>query len=85
MFSPEMIGVLGLVVLFILLMLRMPVGITMVLVGIGGTFALSLAVKHVRFEPYIKQFKSLLWSTMANYDLSVVPLFVLMGYLASRT
>jgi tripartite ATP-independent transporter DctM subunit len=85
MFSPEMIGVLGLVVLFILLMLRMPVGITMVLVGIGGTFALSLAVKHVRFEPYIKQFKSLLWSTMANYDLSVVPLFVLMGYLASQS
>ena len=41
MFSPEMIGILGLVVLFILLMLRMPVGITMVLVGIGGTFALS--------------------------------------------
>lgn len=85
MFSPEMIGILGLVVLFILLMLRMPVGITMVLVGIGGTFALSLAVKHVRFEPYIKQFKSLLWSTMANYDLSVVPLFVLMGYLASQS
>ncbi|MFM2319678.1 MAG: hypothetical protein RLZZ215_2299 [Pseudomonadota bacterium] len=85
MFSPEMIGILGLVVLFILLMLRMPVGISMVLVGIGGTFALSLAVKYVRFEPYIKQFKSLLWSTMANYDLSVVPLFVLMGYLASQS
>ncbi|WP_298611190.1 TRAP transporter large permease [uncultured Thiothrix sp.] len=85
MFSPEMIGILGLVVLFFLLMLRMPVGISMVLVGIGGTFALSLAVKHVRFEPYLKQFKSLLWSTMANYDLSVVPLFVLMGYLASQS
>ncbi|TXH69558.1 MAG: TRAP transporter large permease [Thiothrix sp.] len=85
MFSPEMIGILGLAALFILLMLRMPVGISMVLVGIGGTFALSLAVKHVRFEPYLKQFKSLLWSTMANYDLSVVPLFVLMGYLASQS
>ena len=85
MFSPEMIGILGLLVLFVLLMLRMPVGISMVLVGIGGTFALSLVVKHVRFEPYIKQFKSLLWSTMANYDLSVVPLFVLMGYLASQS
>lgn len=85
MFSPEMIGILGLVVLFLLLMLRMPVGISMVLVGIGGTFALSLAVKHIRFEPYLKQFKSLLWSTMANYDLSVVPLFVLMGYLASQS
>ncbi len=85
MFSPEMIGILGLLVLFALLLLRMPVGLSMIVVGIGGTFALSLAVNHVRFAPYIKQFKSMLWSTMANYDLSVVPLFVLMGYLASQS
>lgn len=85
MLSPEMIGIIGLVVLFILLMLRMPVGLTMIVVGIGGTYALSLVASHIRFQPYLKQFKTLLWSTMANYDLSVVPLFVLMGYLASQS
>jgi tripartite ATP-independent transporter DctM subunit len=55
-----------------------------VAVGIGGNFVLSLVVPFLRFEPFIKQFKTLLWSGVANYDLSVVPLFVLMGYLASQ-
>jgi tripartite ATP-independent transporter DctM subunit len=80
----ELVGLGGLVVLFILLALRMPVGSAMVVVGIGGNWALSLAAPFLRFEPYIAQYKTLLWGVMANYDLSVVPLFVLMGYLASR-
>ena len=80
----ELIGLGGLVVLFILLALRAPVGLAMIVVGVGGNYALSLAVPFLRFEPYLKQFKSLLWSNVANYDLSVVPLFVLMGFLASQ-
>ena len=31
------------------------------------------------------QFKTALWNSVANYDLSVVPLFILMGYLAAET
>jgi tripartite ATP-independent transporter DctM subunit len=80
----ELVGLGGLVVLFVLLALRMPVGIAMVVVGIGGNYALSLVAPFLRFEPYLAQFKTLLWGVVANYDLSVVPLFVLMGYLASR-
>lgn len=80
----EVIGVGGLAVLFGLLALRMPVGLAMVVVGIGGSYALSLVAPYLRFEPYLAQFKTLLWGTVANYDLSVVPLFVLMGYLASE-
>ena len=80
----ELIGLIGLGLLFGLLILRVPVGLAMTIVGIGGMFALSLALPHVRFEPYLKQFKSLLWTNMASYDLSVVPLFVFMGYLASH-
>lgn len=79
----ELIGLVGLGGLFLLLMLRVPVGLAMILTGISGNYALSLVVPFLRFEPYIKQFKTLFWSTMANYDLSVVPLFILMGYLAS--
>ena len=82
--SGEIIGIFGLGALFVLLALRIPVGLAMVLVGIGGNFALSLALPYLRFEPYLYQFKSLLWSSVANYDLSVVPLFILMGYLASN-
>ena len=80
----EAIGIGGLAVLFGLLALRMPVGLAMVAVGIGGNYALSLAAPYLRFGPYLDQFKTLLWGTVANYDLSVVPLFVLMGYLASE-
>ena len=84
MLDPISVGVLGLIVLFILLMLRMPVGITMIVVGIGGTWVLSEVVSYVRFIPYLRQFKSLLWENVASYDLSVVPLFVLMGFVAAE-
>ncbi|WP_068109213.1 TRAP transporter large permease [Tropicimonas marinistellae] len=84
MLDRETIGVLGLAFLFLLLILRVPVGLAMVGVGIGGNYALSIVAPYLRFEPYLKQFKTLTWGTMANYELSVVPLFVLMGYLASH-
>ncbi len=80
----ELIGVIGLALLFVLLALRIPVGLAMVAIGIGGNYALSLAVPYLRFDPYLKQFKTLLWNVVANYELSVVPLFILMGYLASH-
>ncbi|SPH18837.1 C4-dicarboxylate TRAP transporter large permease protein DctM [Defluviimonas aquaemixtae] len=82
--DPITIGMLGLLLLFGLLILRMPVGIAMITVGVGGTWVLSLVVGHIRFVPYLRQFKSLLWENVANYDLSVVPLFVLMGYIAAE-
>lgn len=80
----ELIGLAGLGTLFILLALRMPVGLAMITVGISGNYALSLSLPYLRFEPYLKQFKTLLFGTVANYELSVVPLFILMGYLASN-
>ena len=82
--DPILIGILGLIALFGLLILRTPVGIAMIVVGIGGTWALSLELRSVRFVPYLRQFKSLLWENVANYDLSIVPLFVLMGYIAAE-
>ncbi|MEM0923904.1 MAG: TRAP transporter large permease subunit, partial [Pseudomonadota bacterium] len=84
MSEAELVGLGGLGALFGLLILRVPVGLAMILVGVGGTWVLSLVLSYVRFEPYLKQFKSLLWSNAANYDLSVVPLFILMGHLASE-
>ncbi len=80
----ELIGLAGLVLLFGLLAVRVPVGLAMIGVGIAGNYALSLALPYLRFEPYLKQYKTLLWNSVANYELSVVPLFVLMGFLASH-
>ncbi|MEZ5863775.1 MAG: TRAP transporter large permease [Geminicoccaceae bacterium] len=80
----ELIGLAGLVVLFGVLALRVPVGLAMILVGIAGNYALSIVAPFLRFEPYLRQFKTLLWNSVASYDLAVVPLFVLMGFLASR-
>ncbi|GMG82152.1 TRAP transporter large permease [Paralimibaculum aggregatum] len=80
----ELVGLAGLAVFFVLLALRVPVGLAMLGVGIAGNYALSIAAPFLRFEPYLKSFKTLTWSNMANYDLSVVPLFVLMGFLASH-
>lgn len=84
MIEREWIGIIGLACLFVLLILRVPVGLAMVGIGIGGNYALSLALPYLRFDPYLKQFKTLLWNVVANYELSVVPLFILMGYLASH-
>jgi TRAP-type mannitol/chloroaromatic compound transport system permease large subunit len=80
----ELVGLAGLGVFFLLLILRAPVGLAMLLVGVGGSYALSIVAPFLRFEPYLMGFKTLTFSAMASYDLSVVPLFVLMGLLASH-
>ncbi|WP_342749688.1 TRAP transporter large permease [Puniceibacterium antarcticum] len=80
-----MIGICGLVALFLLIMLRIPVALAMLVTGVVGTFALSLASPFIKFGPYLLQFKTAIWNSVANYDLSVVPLFVLMGFLAAET
>jgi tripartite ATP-independent transporter DctM subunit len=80
----ELVGLGGLAALVVLLLFRLPVAVAMLVTGIGGSWVLSLVAPFLRFEPYLKQFKTLFWGTVASYDLSVVPLFVLMGYLASR-
>ncbi len=84
MIELQVIGLTGLVCLLLLLAARMPVWLALVMVGVGGTYALGLTAPYLRFEPYLAQFKTLLWGTVASYELSVLPLFVLMGCLAAR-
>ena len=81
----EIIGIYGLLALFVLIMLRIPVALAMFVTGVVGTWVLSLASPFIKFGPYLLQFKTALWNSVANYDLSVVPLFVLMGFLAAET
>lgn len=80
----ELIGLFGLLAVFILIMLRVPVALAMLVTGIGGSWVISLASPFLKFGPYLQQFKSALWNSVANYDLSVIPLFILMGLLAAE-
>lgn len=80
----ELIGAGGIVLLFVLIALRMPIGLAMIVIGIGGNYALSLSASFLRIDAYLRQFKSMLWESVANYDLSVMPLFILMGALAGQ-
>ena len=60
-------------------MLRMPVAYAMILVGGLGIISVN------GISPVFNQLKTLAYGQFSIYDLSVVPLFILMGALASRT
>jgi len=71
--SPTIIGVIGIVVLFLVLFSRMPVAFAMFFVGILGF--LYLVSPEAAASLVFKD----LWGTFSQYSLSVVPLFILMG------
>ena len=67
------IGLLGIVALLVLLFLGMNVGFTMVAVGFVGYIAATTPAAALGI------LKTIPFSTVANFNLSVIPLFVLMG------
>lgn len=71
-------GILGFAALLALIAIRVPIAYTMILVGLVGTSILS--------GPAIvlSQLKDLAYSQFSNYDLTVLPMFILMGGLAYR-
>ncbi|SES20613.1 TRAP transporter, DctM subunit [Tranquillimonas rosea] len=79
MTDPVTLGLLGLAVLVVLIALRMPIAYAMILVGgVGITLINGPALM-------MSQLKTLAYGQFSIYDLSVVPMFVLMGALAART
>jgi len=73
-----LVGVIGLAGLLLLIAVRMPIAYTMILVGIGGVIYQSGPAV------ILNQLKDLAYAQFSNYDLSVLPMFVLMGALAAR-
>jgi C4-dicarboxylate transporter DctM subunit len=65
-------------VMLLLLALRMPVGLAMLVVGAGGYAALA------GWSPLLGLLKTSPYFLFANYTLSVIPLFILMGAIAER-
>ena len=76
--DPISLGILGLVILIVLIAIRIPIAYAMILVGGVGVMMLNGPLL------VMSQLKTLGWGVFSNYGLSVVPMFVLMGALASR-
>ncbi|WP_416560737.1 TRAP transporter large permease [Limnohabitans sp. yimb22184] len=64
--------------LIVLLALRLHIGVAMLLAGSAGYVALS------GLDPLLNYFKSAAYTRFSVYDLSVVPLFLLMGQFATH-
>ncbi|MDP4594747.1 MAG: TRAP transporter permease, partial [Beijerinckiaceae bacterium] len=77
--EPVTIGIVSLLVLFVMLVLAIPIGIAMGLAGLGGMAAI------IGFGPALSLFGTTVYETAVTYDLSIVPLFVLMGAVATRS
>ncbi len=77
--SPSGAALAGLASLLVLLVLRVPLGPAMLLVGMSGYVALSGA------DPLLAYMKSGAYWRFASYEFSVIPMFLLMGQLAARS
>ncbi|KMW59624.1 TRAP dicarboxylate transporter, DctM subunit, unknown substrate 3 [Candidatus Rhodobacter oscarellae] len=74
--SETLIGVIGIGALFFCLVARLPVGMSLLVVGFGGIWWLDgsrAAIATMSSETY---------SSVTAYGLSIIPLFVLMGNVA---
>ena len=74
--DPLVTGLIGIAVLLILLFSGLSIGVGMAVVGFAG-FALLVDI-----GPALGILKAVPYTTFANYDLIVIPLFILMGSFA---
>ena len=77
--SPSTIGAIGVFALFAMLLLRVPVWIALTLVGFIGNAIMS------GIQPTFALAGTVPFDVGAAYTLSVLPLFILMGEVASET
>lgn len=74
--SPLVIGLLGIVVMLFFILLGMPIGFTMAIVGLLGTTYL------LGFSVAVVQLPLTFYAIVSNYSFTVLPFFILMGYFA---
>ncbi|WP_026758194.1 TRAP transporter large permease [Sediminimonas qiaohouensis] len=72
------IGLTSFPVLLLMIFLRIPIGLSMLMVGLGGLYFVTggttVALAKLKSETY---------STFSSYSLSIVPMFLLMGHFAT--
>ena len=74
--SPVTAGIVGIALLLLLFLLRMPVAFTMAFVGFVGFAYLN------GFEPALSLLAQDIFEQFSSYPLSVIPMFILMGTFA---
>lgn len=72
-------AIVGFAVLLFLIGFRMPIGLAMLVVGGAGY------VSFVGLDAFLNYMKTTPYYLFANYTLSVIPLFILMGAFAERS
>jgi C4-dicarboxylate transporter DctM subunit len=77
--SSDAVAILGFVLLFVLMLLRVPIGMAMGLVGVGGFAYLSGG------GPALKIVGHTTMRTVTDFNFAVVPLFLLMGSFATTS
>ncbi|MFZ4452717.1 TRAP transporter large permease [Salibacterium aidingense] len=77
--SPELTGIIGIIILLFLIFLQFPVGLALFLVGFLGVMLIS------GWDVAVSQLSTSTFSTVNDYGLSVIPLFVLMGMFMTNT
>ncbi|MGQ7249469.1 TRAP transporter large permease [Halomonas sp. V046] len=77
--ATETIGAIGLGLLLVLMVLRVPVALSMLLVGVGGFSQV------IGWEAAVSMLKSVPVEVLSNYSFSAVPMFILMGVLAAHS
>jgi tripartite ATP-independent transporter DctM subunit len=78
-YDPLFVGITAFLVLIFLLAITVPIGVAMMLCGVGG---LAMIIGLV---PSLSLFGTTVMQSVVTYDLSIIPLFILMGALASRS
>ena len=71
-------GIIGFIVLMALLAIRIPIGVAMLLVGIGGYLEIAGTVALMSY------LKTEVYYRFSTFDLSVAPLFIMMGQFAAK-
>lgn len=69
----DLMALTGFVLMFVLMALRVPIGVAMGLVGVAGFAAL------IALSPALNLLTNVPLSVVTDYDLAVIPLFILMG------
>ncbi len=73
------LAVFGFVLMFVMMLLRVPIGVAM---GVTGVVGFSL---HSGVWPGLALLGQVPWSVVTDYNFSVIPMFVLMGAFASAS
>lgn len=77
--SPETVGIIGIAVLIFLFLIRTPVAFAMIFVGFVGFAYLNGVGSALVLLPQN------IFGTLSSYPLSVIPMFILMGFFAFAT